>query len=150
VLVLNPTQNQPCKAMPEEIDIIYKNLYFKINEEYNYLELLIDNKNFTDQVSYIASVSVMLEYALTLHPTYIVLDKLDSEFEIIPELFPFTQRNIITPLKYDGVKNIICLVSEDVYQRRYIEIEKIEPFIKGVTSRAEAIDWMAKNKKYTS
>lgn len=136
--------------MPEEIDIIYKNLYFKINEEYNYLELLIDDKNFTDQVSYIASVSVMLEYALTLHPTYIVLNKLDSEFEIIPELFPFTQRNIITPLKYDGVKKIICLVSEDVYQRRYVEIEKIEPFIKGVPSRAEAIDWMAKNKKYTS
>lgn len=134
--------------MPEEIDIIYKNLYFKINEEYNSLELLIDDKNFTDQVSYIASVSVMLEYALTLHPTYIVLNKLDSEFEIIPELFPFTQRNIITPLKYDGVKKIICLVSEDVYQRRYVEIEKMEPFIKGVTSRAEAIDWMAKNKKY--
>jgi hypothetical protein len=134
--------------MPEEIDIIYKNLYFKINEEYNYLELSIDDKNFTDQVSYIASVSVMLEYALTLHPTYIVLNKLDSEFEIIPELFPFTQRNIITPLKYDGVKNIICLVREDVYQRRYVEIERIEPFIKGVTSRAEAIDWMAKNKKY--
>lgn len=135
--------------MPEEIDIIYKNLHFKINEEYNYLELIIDEKNFTDQVSYITSVSVMLEYALTLHPSYIILNKLDSEFEIIPELFPFTQRNIITPLKFNGIKNILCLVRDDDYQRRYKEIEKMEPFIKGVTSRAEAIDWMAKNKKYT-
>jgi len=133
--------------MPEEIDITYKNLYFKINEEYNYLEVLIDDKNFSNQVRYIASVSVMLEYALTLHPSYILLNKLDSEFEIIPELFPFTQRNIITPLKYDGVKNIICLVREDDYQRRYKEIEKMEPFIKGVTSRTEAINWMAKKQK---
>ncbi len=82
--------------MPEEKDISYKNLYFKISSKFDYLEVLIDDINFSDQKTYIASVSVILEYALAAYPRYIIINKLNSKFRIIPELYSFTQKNIST------------------------------------------------------
>jgi len=131
--------------MPENKEIIYKNLCFKINSEFDYLEVLVDNINFCDQKSYIASVSILLEFALTVHPRYIILNKLESDFKIIPELYQFTSKNIIDPLKTDGVRRIICLASENECQTHYSEIERIEPFIKGFSSRAEAHQWISEN-----
>ena len=132
--------------MPEEKDIIYKNLFFKINSEHNCLEVLIDDINFSNQETYITSVSAMLEYALSLHPKYIILNKLDSRFEIKPELYSFTRRSIIAPLKSDGLRKIICLVTKEEYERRYRYIEIQEPFIKAITSNAEAIKWIVENR----
>ena len=131
--------------MPEEKDITYKNLSLKINLEFNYLEVLIDDNNFSDSKSYIVAVSAMLEYALSIHPQYIILDKLDSKFEIKPELYSFTRKNIIAPLKSDGLRKIICLVTKEKYEQRYKAIETIEPFIKGITTKAEAIKWISEN-----
>lgn len=131
--------------MPEQKDITYKNLCFKINPEFDYLEILVDDVNFSDQKSYIASVSILLEFALTVHPRYIFLNKLESEFKIIPELYQFTSKNIIEPLKTDGVRRIICLASENECQTHYSKIERIEPFIKGFSSREEAILWISGN-----
>jgi len=131
--------------MPEEKDITYKNLCFKINPEFDYLEVLIDDINFSDQKSYIASVSILLEYALTARPRYIILNKLNSDFKIIPELYSFTSKNIIDPLKSHGVKKIICMATEEEYENHYKQIEIVEPFIKGLTSKAEAIKWMSEN-----
>lgn len=131
--------------MPESKDITYKNLCFKINPEFDYLEVLVDNINFCDQKSYIASVSILLEFALTVHPRYIFLNKLESEFKIIPELYQFTSKNIIDPLKTDGVRKIICLASEEECQTHYREIEQINPFIKGFASKAEALRWISEN-----
>lgn len=132
--------------MPEELDITYKNLCFKINSEYNYLEVVIDDINFSDQESYIASVSVMLEYALSVSPNFIILNKLNSQFKISPVLYSFTTKNIIDPLKSSGVRKIICLASEEEYQNHYKDIEIMEPFIKGMTSKAEAIKWIGENR----
>ncbi len=132
--------------MPEEKDIIYKNLCFKINSEFNYLEVIIDDINFSDQESYIASVSVMLEYALSVRPYFIILNKLNSQFKISPVLYSFTTKNIIDPLKSSGVRKIICMASEEEYQNHYKDIEMMEPFIKGVTSKVEAIKWIGKNR----
>ena len=131
--------------MPEEKDITYKNLSLKINSEFNYLEVLIDDINFSNQETFITSVSVMLEFALSIHPKYIILNKLDSKFEIKPELYSFTRKNIITPLKFDGLKKIICLVTKVDYAQRYKAIEVMEPFIKGFTTKTEAIKWIAEN-----
>jgi hypothetical protein len=131
--------------MPEQKDITYKNLCFKINPEFDYLEILVDDVNFSDQKSYIASVSILLEFALSVHPRYIFLNKLESEFKIIPELYQFTSKNIIEPLKTDGVRRIICLASENECQTHYSKIERIEPFIKGFSSREEAILWISGN-----
>jgi hypothetical protein len=129
--------------MSEEIDITYKSLGFKLNSELDYLEILIDDVNFCDQKNYIASVSVLLEFALTTHPRYIILNKLKSKFKIIPELYSFTSKNIINPLKVDGVRKILCLVTEEEYQNRYKEIEVMEPFIKGFTSKDKALKWIS-------
>lgn len=131
--------------MPEQKDITYKNLCFKINPEFDYLEILVDDVNFSDQKSYIASVSILLEFALSVHPRYIFLNKLESEFKIIPELYQFTSKNIIEPLKTDGVRKIICLASENECQTHYAKIERIEPFIKGFSSREKAILWISGN-----
>jgi hypothetical protein len=87
----------------------------------------------------------MLEYALSIHPKYLILNKLDSKFEIKPELYSFTRKNIITPLKFDGLKKIICLVTQKEYKKRYKAIEIMEPFIKGITNKAEAINWITEN-----
>ncbi|MBV5334953.1 MAG: hypothetical protein JZU49_04025 [Sulfuricurvum sp.] len=132
--------------MPEELDITYKNLCFKINSEHNYLEVVIDDINFSDQESYIASVSVMLEYALSVSPYFIILNKLNSQFKISPVLYSFTTKNIIDPLRSSGVRKIICLASEEEYQNHYKDIEIMEPFIKGMTSKAEAIKWIRENR----
>jgi len=131
--------------MPEEKDITYKNLSLKINSEFNYLEVLIDDINFSNQETFITSVSAMLEYALSIHPKYIILNKLDSKFEIKPELYSFTRKNIITPLKFDGLKKIICLVTKVDYEQRYKAIENVEPFIKGLMTKTDAIKWIAEN-----
>lgn len=131
--------------MPEEKDITYKNLSLKINSEFNYLEILIDDTNFSNQETYIASVSAMLEYVLSIHPKYLILNKLDSKFEIKPELYSFTRKNIIAPLKFDGLKKIICLVTQEEYKKRYKAIEIMEPFIKGITSKSEAIKWISED-----
>jgi hypothetical protein len=132
--------------MPEELDITYKNLCFKINSEFNYLEVIIDDINFSDQESYIASVSVMLEYALSVRPYFIILNKLNSQFKISPILYSFTSKNVIDPLKSSGVRKIICMASEEEYQNHYKDIEIMEPFIKGMTSKAEAIKWIGENR----
>ena len=132
--------------MPEEKDITYKNLCFKINSEFNFLEVIIDDINFSDQESYIASVSVMLEYALSVRPYFIILNKLNSQFKISPVLYSFTTKNIIDPLKSSGVRKIICMASEEEYQNHYKDIEIMEPFIKGMTSKAEAIKWIGENR----
>jgi len=132
--------------MPEEKDITFKNLCFKIDSEFDYLEVIIDDVNFSNQETYITSVSVMLEYALSLHPEYIIINKLDSRFEIKPELYSFTNKNIIAPLRSDGLKKIICLVTKDEYERRYKDIEIMEPFIKGITSKTDAIKWIVENR----
>lgn len=131
--------------MAETENIAYKNLCLKLNFEFDYLEVLIDDTNFSNQETYIASVSAMLEYALTRHPKYIILNKLDSKFEIKPELYSFTRKNIIAPLKSDGLKKIICLVKNEEYEPRYKEIELIEPIIKALPSKAEAIKWIVEN-----
>ena len=129
--------------MPEEKDISFKNLYFKISSKFDYLEVLIDDINFSDQKTYIASVSVILEYALAVYPTYVIINKLNSKFRIIPELYSFTQKNIIAPLKSNGVRKIIVLTNEGV--QRYEDIEKTEPFIKAFQSKAEVIKWISEN-----
>ncbi len=129
--------------MPEEKDIFYKNLCFKISSKFDYLEVLIDDINFSDQKTYIASVSVLLEYALAIYPRYVIINKLNSKFRIVPELYPFTQKNIIAPLKSNGVRKIIVLTNEG--GQRYKDIEKEEPFIKAFASKAEVIKWISEN-----
>ena len=129
--------------MPEEKDISFKNLYFKISSKFDYLEVLIDDINFSDQKTYIASVSVILEYALVAYPRYVIINRLNSKFRIIPELYSFTQKNIIAPLKSNGVRKIIVLTNEGV--QRYEDIEKTEPFIKAFQSKAEVIKWISEN-----
>ena len=129
--------------MPEEKDISFKNLYFKISSKFDYLEVLIDDINFSDQRTYIASVSVILEYALVAYPRYVIINRLNSKFRIIPELYSFTQRNIIAPLKSNGVRKIIVLTNEG--GQRYEDIEKTEPFIKAFQSKAEVIKWISEN-----
>lgn len=131
--------------MPEEKDITYKNLSFKINSEINCLEVLIDDINFSDQKSYIHSVSTLLEFALTINPRYLILNKLNSKFQIKPELYPFTSNNIINPLKSNGVKKVICIATEEELQNHYKKIEMEEPFIKAFPSKAEVINWITGN-----
>jgi len=129
--------------MPEDKDISYKNLFFKINSKFDYLEVLIDDINFSDQKTYIASVSVFLEYALAIYPRYVIINKLNSKFRIVPELYSFTQKNIIAPLKSNGVRKIIVLTDEG--GQRYEDIEKEEPFIKAFRLKAEGIKWISEN-----
>jgi len=131
--------------MPEEKDITYKNLQFKICSEFDYLEVIIDDINFSDSKSYISSVSVLLEFALAVYPRYLILNRLNSKFKIIPELYSFTRKNIIAPLKLSGVRKIICLACENEYEQRYENIEIIESFIKAIPSKAEAIKWISEN-----
>ena len=136
--------------MSEESEIVYKNLIFKINKELNYVEVVIDEVNFSIQESYIPAVSFMLEFALTIHPKYIIFNREKHKFTIASKLFPFTSNNIISPLKLDGVKKIITIGTVDEYQRRYREIEKIEPFIKWAETKQSAIEWIKKNEESTS
>lgn len=131
--------------MPEEKDITYKNLHFKINSEFEYLEILIDDINFSDQKSYIHSVSILLEFALAINPRYLILNKLNSKFKIKPELYPFTSKNILDPLKSNGVKRVICIATEEELQNHYKKIEIEEPFIKALPSKAEVIKWIIEN-----
>jgi hypothetical protein len=87
----------------------------------------------------------MLEYALTIHPRYIILNRENYRFVVCNNLFPFTINNIIRPLKYDCVKRIICTGTEEEYRERYQEIEKKEPFIKWVGSKSLAVEWIKCN-----
>jgi hypothetical protein len=131
--------------MLEETEVLYKNLKIKLHTTPNYLEVLIDDTNFSDQKNYITSVSILLELALTIHPQYIILNKLHSTFKIARELYAFTERSIIDPLKNDGVKKIICLAMADEVINHYRQVELIEPFIKGFSSKEEALIWMTEN-----
>jgi len=127
--------------MPQEIDIFYKNLHLKLNTELESLEILIDDQNFSNQETYITSVSILLECALTIHPQYIIVNKLNSKFEIILGLYSFTQKNIIAPLKSDGIRKMIFLIKEEDLER-YKKLEIMEPFIKGLMSKEDAIKWI--------
>lgn len=125
-----------------EIEISYKDLIFKLNKEINYLEVVIDEYNFSPQKNYISSVSLILEYALTVHPRYLILNREKYPFKVASQLFSFTSNNIISPLKLDSIKKILCIGTEEEYKNRYVEIEKIEPFIKWVDSKASALEWI--------
>ena len=131
--------------MPVEKDITYNNLSFKINSEFEYLEVMIDDINFSDQKSYIHSVSNLLEFALATNPRYVILNKLNSKFKVKPELYSFTINNILNPLKSNGVKKIIIISNEPELKNHYTNIEIMEPFIKAFPSKTEAIKWIAEN-----
>lgn len=131
--------------MPEEKDITYKNLYFKFHSGYQYLEILIDDQNFSDMKTYVTSISVLLEYALTVRPRYILVNKLETDFEVGKELYQFTKKNIFAPLIGEGVQKFICLVKAAAYHELYKDIERNEPFVKGFTSKQEAIQWIVEN-----
>lgn len=133
--------------MTEELEIFYKNLRFKVDEQLSYLEAIIDDINFSNQESYISSASLILEFVLIIHPQYLILNREKHKFTITSRLFPFTTKNIIAPLKLDGVRKVICIGSDDEYQNRYSEIEKIEPFVKWANSKQSAIDWIKSNEE---
>lgn len=133
------------KNMSSDSEIEYKNLTFNYNEQFSYLELVIDEINFSNQENYISSVSQLLEFALTIHPRFIILNRENHKFTIASKLFTFTANNIIHPLKLDSIKNIICIGSKEEYEARYKEIEKIEPFIKWAESKQAAVEWIKNN-----
>ena len=92
--------------MPEEKDISFKNLYFKISSKFDYLEVLIDDINFSDQKTYIASVSVILEYALAVYPRYVIINKLNSKFRINSRIISvYSKKHNCSPKIKRGQKN---------------------------------------------
>lgn len=136
--------------MSEDSVFEYKGLTLLVNREFNYLEVVIDEKNFSNQEKYISSVSRMLEFALDIHPRFIIINREKHKFTITSKLFPFTSNNIINPLKIDNVKKIICIGTEEEYQIRYKEIEELEPFIKWVNSKQAAIEWIKQTEQENS
>lgn len=131
--------------MSADSEIEYRNLIFRYNEQLSYLELIIDEINFSNQEKYISSVSQLLEFALTIHPRFIILNRENHKFTIASKLFTFTANNIINPLKLDSVKRIICVGTKKEYEDRYKEIEKIEPLIKWAESKQAAVEWIKNN-----
>jgi hypothetical protein len=131
--------------MPEEKDITYKNLFFKFHPTHRYLEILIDDKNFSDVKGYITSISIVLEFVLTIRPKFVIANKLETDFRLGEELFPFTRNQIFAPMKAEGVNKFICVMRPDHYDDRFRNIEANIPFVQGFTSKADALQWIAEN-----
>lgn len=121
----------------------YKGLRLRRNEDLNYLELIIDEKNFHDQYSYIISISVMAEYCEYVRPDFVVINKLESDFQLSRNTQQFTKEKIFNVLKSCGVKKVVMLGKESLYQSRYKTIETKNPFMIGFRSVEEMEQWMA-------
>jgi hypothetical protein len=120
----------------------YKGLQFRHNIHLEYLELLVDNDVFCDNESYIFSISIMAEYAIYIHPKYLVINKLDSVFELNKELIGFTNNSILKPLKEAGVRKIIMLVSNSLFEERYSDIELRNPFMIAFRNGEDMNKWI--------
>lgn len=131
--------------MSDDSVFVFKGLTLNVNHGLNYLEVVVDEKNFSNQEKYISSVSQLLEFALMIHPRFIILNRETHNFTIASKLFHFTANNILNPLKLDSVKKVICIGTDEEYQTRYKEIEELEPFIKWVNSKQAAIEWIKNN-----
>lgn len=123
----------------------YKGLTFCVNKELDYIELIVDKENFDNKEKYIYSMSYMLELLLHKLPSYLIINKLNSSFEIQKEMFNFTRNNIFQPLKSSGIKRFIFLVKEDEYNLRYKRIGDFEPDAIAFTSKENIEKWIAIN-----
>jgi hypothetical protein len=135
--------------MVDEI-IKYKDLKFRRNLQFNYLELIMDNENFSDKPNYVKSISNTVEYAISVHPDYLVMNKLETNFRLTEDLFEFTMKTLFSQLKESGIKRIVMLVDETLYNMHYTDIEKVDSYMVAFKTIEDMEGWIIKGKKQTS
>jgi len=129
--------------------IEYKEIHFLKNEELNYLELVMNDKNIHDPTSYIITIGIVTEFCEKIRPKYLVINRLHSDFVLSPNLRQFTDNHIFSILKSVGVKNFILLVEEksETYDYKTLVKEILDPsYMIGFKSIEDMEDWMRQQK----
>jgi len=145
---LRPRVGIKIHKLREVVEIIYKGLKFRRDSTLNYLELIMEDKDFSDFSSYIYSTSLLVEYALHTMPDYIILNKLDANFTPFKELYGFTRQYIITPLKNENIKKVLVLTNEKPYNDKFVAEDDEEPYLLGFECLEDAKNWIKANNSF--
>ena len=124
----------------------YKNQSFRRNEELDYLEVIIDENTFHDDISFILSITIMTEYCEIICPKYVIINRLNSDFLITSTLRQFVREYIFGILKSSGVKKYILLVKESVYEITVNNTNQYLSYILCFTSIEDMENWMRQHK----
>lgn len=122
--------------------VSYKGLKFNISSHKHTLELVVDNNIFSDMENFILNLSLMMEYATVRKPKYVIINRLNSDFEIPSELFRFTSENIFSPLFKGGVLKIIMLINTHIHQQYYLNADFDIPDLISFTTEEEVQNWL--------
>lgn len=127
--------------------IQYKSLRLIIDHSMDTVEFVADNTNLFSNEAYIHSISLLVEYS-DVHPFgYLVFNKLNNSFRLPLSLMDYTRNVVFNELKKNGVKRVLVVVPEAIYEERYRNIEHTNTFMIGFTSTTDAYQWVSHQKQ---
>lgn len=86
-------------------------------KDFALLELNLTKNGISNSVEFIEKLSLFLEIVEHKNPAYVLFNKRQKDFEIAPQLFEFTHKQLIDNLFNAGVKQILFLVTDSRYQK---------------------------------
>ena len=121
-------------------EVTYKGITFNRSEQFNYLELVVDEK-IHNEVSFILSITTITEYCEKISPKYLIINRLNSSFVLTETLYRFTENHINVHLRSSGVEKVIMLVNDGFHEMNFVEPDK-ESFYISFRSREDCRDWI--------
>lgn len=123
----------------------YENVIYKHHEKTNTLEHIVTDDIINDEQSYILTIVKLAELIEYIKPKYLIINKLDSTYEITPDLISYTIKNVFNYIYKSGTKNIIFLVKKENYNEHYSNIRFFCKYLRAFTSFEKIEEWMALN-----
>lgn len=127
----------------------YKGLILSTFPKLRTLEVLVDKFNFHDRESTIISLSILVEY-IAYHPhRFVIFNKLNTDYEADTSLHAFIKNLIYSQLKAAGVRKVIFLVNQELYDKIYQKFSHGKDFMMGFIQRTDALEWLEGQSDYS-
>jgi len=123
-------------------DEVYRGLCFMRYLDIKCLEVIIDNKNFYDEISCINSLCIISEFVSSEDIRYILFNKLPSDFEANIELHTFIKEVIFKQLKSSGVSKVFFLVKPNMKAACNNNFFDSDGFMISLSRYNDVFDWI--------
>ena len=125
---------------------VFRGMQINIYPEYDSIEVMVDEKNFHDNISGIFSINNVVEYVLHRSNKYLIYNKLDHHYEVDPKLYSYINDQIFRQLKAAGIRRVIFIIGEKSYLESYQHLNPETSYMLGFTSRNDALGWIEKDR----
>lgn len=85
---------------------------------------------------------MVIELCENMRPSYLLFNKLNTDFDIGEDMFDYTRKVVFGSFKKIGIRKLLMVTKSDQYEDRYKYIENKNPFMKGFNDMESAIFWV--------